>query len=261
MKKTSTILLLILFSLVWFSCSKDSQKELPAETFQKATILAEKLQLCLYGRDGQMHGIRSLKKSSTVEILYSDGVLNSKQVENSAFLPVVYENCDYWIDGSKLALNSIPAVIIEKTIPFQDKELKTPLSDRSLKFGTAVAMALSEEYVTEDTQMIYFVDSKDDVLYSAWIKKDDLSSREDDIVVMQVVEDLRVTKRAAPRNELFLKAAKYKPCAKVAAALEAEKVERVTNNYQDVLNALPGAKIKVNIPELLTVDQSKDPFK
>jgi len=62
-------------------------------------------------------------------------------------------------------------------------------------------------------------------------------------------------------NELFKKAAVYKPCAKVGAALEAEKVERVTNNYQDVLNALPGAKNKVNIPDLLTVDQSKDPFK
>ena len=45
-----------------------------------------------------------------------------------------------------------------------------------------------------------------------------------------------------------------------AAALDAEKTEKIENNYQDVLNALPGAKYKVNVPELLTVDQSKDPF-
>lgn len=77
---------------------------------------------------------------------------------------------------------------------------------------------------------------------------------------MQVVEDLRITKRATPRNELFKKAAKYNPCEAVLACLEAEKTEKIENNYQDVLNALPGARYKVNVKELMTVDQSKDPF-
>ena len=77
---------------------------------------------------------------------------------------------------------------------------------------------------------------------------------------MDCVKQLRITKRATLRNEIFKRAAKYKPCLKVAAALDAEKTEKIENNYQDVLNALPGAKYKVNVPELLTVDQSKDPF-
>lgn len=267
MKKNAAFFVLSLSALaLFFSCSKKSDELLPvppkpAESFQKATILTDKLHLCLFGRDEKMHKIIKLNKSSAIDILYTENVLESKNVEGTVFYPAVYESCDYWVDGTALALNSIPAVVIEKTVPYEDKELQQPLSNLTLKFGSTIALSLQEDHITENACLAYFIDSQDGTLKSAWIIKSAASSREDDIVVMQVVEGLKVTKRATPRNELFKKAAKYNPCAEVRAALKAQQVELVENNYQEVLNALPGARIKVNVPELLTVDQSKDPFK
>ena len=80
-------------------------------------------------------------------------------------------------------------------------------------------------------------------------------------MVSQVVESLKTTKKAVARNELFAKAAKYKPCKKVLAALNEQKVETKSYNYQEVLKSMQRMGFGVNVDELLTVDQSKDPFK
>ena len=77
----------------------------------------------------------------------------------------------------------------------------------------------------------------------------------------QIAEDLKVTKRAVPRNELFARASKYKPCKKVLAALNAQKEEKKTYSYQQVLKSVQRMNFGVNVDELMTVDQSKDPFK
>ena len=84
---------------------------------------------------------------------------------------------------------------------------------------------------------------------------------EDDIIVSSIVEELKVTARAVPRNELFAKAAKYNPGQKVLAALNEQKVEKNTYSYKQVLKSVKKMSYGVNVDELMTVDQSKDPFR
>lgn len=113
MKKTSAFSVLFLsFFTLFFSCSKKSPEELLPETsktvesFQKSTVLTDKLHLCLFGRDEKMHRIIKLNKSDTIEILCKENVLESKDVDGKVFYPAVYDSCDYWVDGTNLALNS-----------------------------------------------------------------------------------------------------------------------------------------------------------
>ena len=108
---------------------------------------------------------------------------------------------------------------------------------------------------------IFYYDTSEKSVREAFVSAESISEREDDIVVSQVVESLKVTTRAVPRNELFAKAARYKPCKKVLAALNAQKVEKKTYNYQEVLKSVQKMGFGVNVNELMTVDQSKDPFK
>ncbi|MBQ0040081.1 MAG: hypothetical protein KBS64_06620 [Treponema sp.] len=234
----------------------------PVESFAKATVLSEKTQLCLWGRDEKMHKISTLLNTDRTEILFIDEISDSRTYNDTEYLHAIYDHCDYWISGRHIAVNSVPAVVIENCSLYADSNLQLPTDGRNspLKFGRMIALSDLEEDTTETSEKIFYYDSKEDCVKSAWIKKGLVSSREDDVVVMKVVEGLRVTKRATPRNELFKRAAKYDPCPKVKAALNSQMVEKVENNYQDVLNALPGARIKVNVKELMTVDQSKDPF-
>lgn len=235
--------------------------EIP-EVLVEATILTDREFLCLYGRDMKMHKIRTLYRTNTVSIPYKDNASEFMMVGETIYYKAVYDNCDYWIDGTRLAFCSSPALIISKAFLYVDKDLQTKIdgANSSIGFGKFISVSNDEAFQSEHSIMIYFFDSAAQELKSAWIEKGLASTREDDLVVMQVVNDLKVTKRATPRNELFKKAARYKPCPQVTAALNDQMVERIENNYQDVLNALPGAKYKVNVPELLTVDQSKDPF-
>lgn len=201
-------------------------------------------------------------------------------VKGTEYVHVIHDNLDFWLEKSVFALNCQTAVAIEKTFLYSDLELKQKLtaSPNPLKFASMIAVALNEnESETEpevlsdkpkktdssgyDSVKIFYFDTDKNNVREAYVSAASISSRIDDIVVSQIAEDLKVTKKAVPRNELFARAAKYKPCAKVLAALNAQKVETRTYNYQEVLKSMQRMSFGVNVDELMTVDQSKDPFK
>nr|MCR4823073.1 hypothetical protein [Treponema sp.] len=108
---------------------------------------------------------------------------------------------------------------------------------------------------------IFYYDNELKCVQEAYLSSSAISSREDDIVVSQIAEELKITKRAVPRNQLFARAAKYKPCAKVLAALNSQKEEKRTYSYKEAVRNMQKMSFGVNVDELMTVDQSKDPFK
>lgn len=242
--------------------SPNEEPAVPIETLAEAKILSPKANLCLLGRDGKMHGILNLSYGDNVEVIFIDGQIVTMQSEDMVYAHSVYNQVEYWMDMDSIALQCQNALVVEKAVLYADKDflLTTDEKNSPFRFGDSVCRSTKEEDESEYYDRIYYYDRNVKKVKSAFVKKGCLSTRVDDIVVMDCVKKLRITKRATPRNEIFKKAAKYNPCPRVAAALEAEKTEKIENNYQDVLNALPGAKYKVNVPELLTVDQSKDPF-
>lgn len=197
--------------------------------------------------------------------------------KGTEYVHVVHENMDFWLEKSVFALRCENAVAIEKTFLYADPNLTQKLESPQspLKFAEKIAKAkdvaeagsvetgISEagESKTLDSAKVFFYDTKEKSVREAFVLASSISTRKDDIVVSQIAEELKVTKRAVPRNELFAKAAKYKPCKKVLAALNAQKVETKTYNYQEVLKSMQRMSFGVNVEELLTVDQSKDPFK
>ena len=92
------------------------------------------------------------------------------------------------------------------------------------------------------------------------IKQGNTSNKEDDIEVLKIVEQLKVTSKAVARNELFARAEKYNPSPLVKAALDDQMVEKLSYNYEEVVKNLQKQLYGVHVNELLTVDQSKDPF-
>ena len=199
----------------------------------------------------------------TLSILHENNSCITMESENEVYAKAVYKEVEYWICIDTIALQCETALVLDKASLYADKEfmLSTDEGNSPFRFGDVVCRSLTPEDESNSFDRIYYYDKGTQKVKSAYIKKDLISTRTDDIVVMDCVRQLRITKRATPRNEIFRRAARYNPCPRVAAALEAEKTEKIENNYQDVLNALPGAKYKVNVPELLTVDQSKDPFR
>ena len=111
-----------------------------------------------------------------------------------------------------------------------------------------------------DSVKVFYYDLAKKSVQEAYVLSSSISTLKDDIVVSQIAESLKTTKRAVPRNELFSEAAKYKPCQKVLAVLNEQKVEKKTYSYQEVLKSMQKMSFGVNFEELLTVDQSKDPF-
>lgn len=280
--KSIAVFILFPCTSIFFSCIKkapeaqiapvESPVEVPAEeekieekateTFEQSMVLAPKTSLCLYGRDEKMHRISSLSKGTSFSLLFIDGTPESLFAEGRNFLHAIWDSVDYWINEEDIASNCRLALVIKKSRLYADMDLSLSTDERNspVPFGSIIAVSEKEGDCNSSACKIWYFDKKEKKTRYAYIDADNISTRIDDIVVMQVVEELRVTKRATPRNELFKKAAKYKPCEAVLACLEAEKTEKIENNYQDVLNALPGAKYKVNVKELMTVDQSKDPF-
>lgn len=280
--KTVAVFSIFSCTFLFFSCIKkapeaqivpvESTDEVPpeeekieekaTETFEPSLVLAAKTSLCLLGRDEKMHRISSLSKGASFSLLFSDGTPESLCVEGRNYLHAVWDSVDYWISGDDIASNCRLALVIKKSRLYADMDLSLSTDERNspVPFGSIVAVSQKEGDCNSSACKIWYFDKKEKKTRYAYIDADNISTRIDDIVVMQVVEDLRITKRATPRNELFKKAAKYNPCEAVLACLEAEKTEKIENNYQDVLNALPGARYKVNVKELMTVDQSKDPF-
>lgn len=271
----------------------------PVETFVSGKILSKKAGLCLFGRDEQMHSVIKLSCGDDISVLEIDGVIDTKFVpdpdsvaaagniassdtaktENEENIPepvisgteyvhVVHENMDFWLENTVFALNCENAVAIEKTFLYSDSTLmqKIDTSQNPLKFATRIAKSLEETedgLATEnpDAAKVFYYDTKEKSVREAYVLASSISARKDDVVVSQIAEELKVTKRAVPRNELFARAAKYKPCKKVLSALNAQKEEKKTYSYQQVLKSVQKMSFGVNVDELLTVDQSKDPFK
>ncbi|MCQ2241589.1 hypothetical protein [Treponema sp.] len=239
-----------------------SEHEQPTESLVDAKVLSPKSWLCLLGRDDKMHQILPLGFGEDLSVIQLNGSEILMETDGTTYFRAVYKEVEYWMDKDSIAMECQNALILEKAILYADMDftLATDEKNSPFRFGDAVFRSTRAEDESELFDRIHYYDRNSKKVKSAYIKKGLLSNQKDDIIVMDCVKQLRVTKRATPRNEIFRRAAKYKPCPKVAAALEAEKTEKIENNYQDVLNALPGAKYKVNVPELLTVDQSKDPF-
>ena len=189
---------------------------------------------------------------------------SSKAIENSTeYFHVVYDNMDFWLEKSVLAMQSKNAVVIEKTFLYQDESLlqKIEGGQNYLNFANRIALPMNYNEKESQSSKIFYYDTNLKSVRDAFVSSSSISTREDDIVVSQVVESLKVTTRALPRNELFARAAKYKPHPKVLEALNAQKTETKTYNYQEVVNSLKTIRSGVNVNELLTVDQSKDPFR
>lgn len=189
-------------------------------------------------------------------------------IKGTEYVHVVHENMDFWLENTVFALNCENAVAIEKTFLYSDSTLtqKIDSPQNPLKFAARIAKSLEETedgLATENPEAakVFYYDTKEKSVREAYVLASSISARIDDIVVSQVAEELKVTKRAVPRNELFARAAKYKPCKKVLAALNAQKEEKKTYSYQQVLKSVQRMNFGVNVDELMTVDQSKDPFK
>lgn len=235
----------------------------PQETLVQAKVLSPKTGLYLSGRDENLHQILSLQYGKNISVVFLDNAPVLLEAENNTYIKTIYDQVEFWIELNSIALQCKNALVLSKTSLYADKEFNLPTDETNspFRFGDFVFVSTAADDNSDSFDRIYYYDKSSKSVKSAFIKKGLISTRIDDIEVMDCVRQLRKTKRATPINELFRRASKYKPCQKVAAALEAEKTEKIENNYQDVLNALPGAKYKVNVPELLTVDQSKDPFK
>lgn len=189
-------------------------------------------------------------------------------IKGTEYVHVVHENMDFWLENTVFALNCENAVAIEKTFLYSDSALSQKIDSpqNPLKFAARIAKSLEETedgLATENPEAakVFYYDTKEKSVREAYVLASSISARIDDIVVSQVAEELKVTKRAVPRNELFARAAKYKPCKKVLAALNSQKEEKKTYSYQQVLKSVQRMNFGVNVDELMTVDQSKDPFK
>lgn len=189
-------------------------------------------------------------------------------IKGTEYVHVVHDNLDFWLENTVFALNCENAVAIEKTFLYSDSDLSQKIESpqNPLKFAARIAKSLEETddgLATENPEAakVFYYDTKEKSVREAYVLASSISARIDDIVVSQVAEELKVTKRAVPRNELFARAAKYKPCKKVLAALNAQKEEKKTYSYQQVLKSVQRMNFGVNVDELMTVDQSKDPFK
>ena len=189
-------------------------------------------------------------------------------IKGTEYVHVVHENMDFWLENTVFALNCENAVAIEKTFLYSDSALSQKIESpqNPLKFAARIAKSLEETedgLATENPEAakVFYYDTKEKSVREAYVLASSISARIDDIVVSQIAEELKVTKRAVPRNELFARAAKYKPCKKVLAALNAQKEEKKTYSYQQVLKSVQRMNFGVNVDELMTVDQSKDPFK
>lgn len=204
----------------------------------------------------------SSKNGESDENVVSTGSTTDKQLKVTEYAHAVYDNVDFWIEKSVFALNSEKAVVIEPATLYAVYDLtqKLDASPNPLKFAAIVGKSFDENPESKSVK-IFFYDTNAKSVREAFVSKSSISTRIDDIEVSKIAEQLKNTKRAALRNELFRKAAKYRPCQKVLAALNANTETKKTYDYQEVLKSVKKIGIGVNVDELLTVDQSKDPFK
>ena len=236
------------------------------DRFVSAIVLSPSTKFYLQGRDNNMHSIFTLKNNDTIEILLAN---NSDEpevnLENTTFLHAVYDSVDFWVPESDIAISSESAIVIFDSTLYEDAQLLTPKTDglTKLRFGTVIARNPQPENQGSEPQSyenIFYYDTSKKIVQSGFIKQGNTSDKEDDIEVLKIVEQLKVTTRAVDRNNLFARAEKYNPSPWVKAALDDQMVEKLTYNYEDVVKELQKQLYGVHVNELLTVDQSKDPF-
>ena len=236
------------------------------DRFVSALVLSPSTQLYLQGRDKNMHSIFTLKNNDTIEILLAkDSDQPERNLEKEAFFHAVYDSIDFWIPEGDIAFSSESAVVIFDSILYEDSGLLSPKNDglTKLRFGTVIARNPEPENQDSEPQAyenIFYYDTSKKLVQSAFIKQGNTSNKEDDIEVLKIVEQLKVTTRAVERNNLFARAEKYNPSPLVKAALDDQMVEKLSYNYEDVVKKLQQQLYGVHVDELLTVDQSKDPF-
>ena len=246
---------------------QSAQEPVPEpDRFVSAIVLSPSTKLYLQGRDNNMHSIFSLKNNDTIEILLAN---NSDEpetnVNNETYLHAVYDSVDFWIPQSDIALSSESAVVIFDSTLYEDSDLLSPKTDglTKLRFGTVIArnpQPENQESVLPSYENIFYYDTSKKIVQSGFIKQGNTSNKEDDIEVLKIVEQLKVTSKAVARNELFARAEKYNPSPLVKAALDDQMVEKLSYNYEEVVKNLQKQLYGVHVNELLTVDQSKDPF-
>ncbi|MBO4858734.1 MAG: hypothetical protein J5527_09480 [Treponema sp.] len=251
-----------------------AQENVPEpDRFVSAIVLSPSTQLYLQGRDENMHSIFSLKNNDIIEILLAkDSVQPETNIKDETYLHAVYDSVDFWIPQSDIALSSDSAVVIFDSTLYEDAQLLSPKTDglTKLRFGTVIArnlqaeaqeQALMEaEAQPQASENIFYYDTSKKMVKSGFIKPGNTSAKEDDIEVLKIVEQLKVTTKAVARNNLFARAEKYNPSPRVKAALEDQMVEKLSYNYDEVVKNLQKQLYGVHVNELLTVDQSKDPF-
>ena len=229
------------------------------DRFVSAIVLSPSTKLYLEGLDENMHSIFSLKNNDIIEILLAN---NSDEPEtnlkNETYFHAVYDSIDFWIPQSDIALASESAVVIFDSTLYEDAELLTPKTDglTKLRFGTVIARNLQQG----DSENVFYYDTSKKIVQSGFIEPGNTSDKQDDIEVLKIVEQLKVTTKAVARNDLFARAAKYNPSPLVKAALDDQMVEKLSYNYDEVVKNLQKQLYGVDVNELLTVDQSKDPF-
>ena len=241
------------------------------DRFVSAIVLSPSTKLYLEGRDENMHTIFSLKNNDIVEILLAN---NSDKPEtnfkNETYFHAVYDSIDFWILQSDIALASESAVVIFDSVLYEDAGLLSPKTEglTKLRFGTVIARNLQQEdeelqqgeAQPRESENIFYYDTSKKIVQSGFIKPGSTSDKQDDIEVLKIVEQLKVTTKAVARNDLFARAAKYNPSPLVKAALDDQMVEKLSYNYDEVVKNLQKQLYGVDVNELLTVDQSKDPF-
>ena len=241
-----------------------AQEPIPEpDRFVSAIVLSPSTKLYLQGRDKNMHSIFNLKNNDTIEILLAKD--SDEPETNEDFLHAVYDSIDFWIPESDIALSSESAVIIFDSTLYEDAGLLSPKTDglAKLRFGTVVArnpQPQTQDSEPQSYENIFYYDTSKKIVQSGFIKQGNTSNKKDDIEVLKIVEQLKVTKKAVDRNNLFARAEKYNPSPLVKAALDDQMVEKLSYNYDEVVNNLRKQLYGVHVDELLTVDQSKDPF-
>ena len=236
------------------------------DRFVSAIVLSPSTKLYLQGRDKNMHSIFNLKNNDTIEILLAKNSDRPEiNLENETYIHAVYDSIDFWIPESDIALSSESAVIIFDSTLYEDAGLLSPKTDglAKLRFGTVVAknpQPQTQDSEPQSFENIFYYDTSKKIVQSGFIKQGNTSNKKDDIEVLKIVEQLKVTKKAVDRNNLFARAEKYNPSPLVKAALDDQMVEKLSYNYDEVVNNLRKQLYGVHVDELLTVDQSKDPF-
>ena len=236
------------------------------DRFVSALVLSPSSKLYLQGRDNEMHSIFNLKNNDSIEILLAkDSDEPDRNLDNGTYLHAVYDSVDFWIPESDIALSSESAIVIFDAALYEDAQLLSPKTDglTKLRFGTIVArnpQPENQESEQQSYENIFYYDSSKKIVQSGFIKQGSTSNKEDDIEVLKIVEQLKVTKKAVDRNNLFARAEKYNPSPLVKAALDDQMVEKLSYNYEEVVKNLQKQLYGVHVNELLTVDQSKDPF-